>query len=112
MNSIERGGPLAGRRTGAVLVSFLYVCSMVGFLAGTAVVLGPMRWVGSAAESTGWGEPAEDLILGGVIVGSLVVSVLISRWLVRRIYRSDSRQVRFGIPMLVTLVAALSLWAG
>lgn len=111
MNSIERGGePRTGRRTGTVLLSFLYIWLMVGFFAGTAVLLGPVQWVASAVETAGWSESGKDLMLRGMILASVVASVLVSRWLVRRMYRTGRGPVRFGIPTVATVLAGLSLW--
>lgn len=111
MNAIERGGESTGRRTGAVLLTFLYMWLMVGFFAGTAVLLGPVKWVTSALEAANWSQSGEDLMLKGVILAYVVMSVLASRWLVQRMYRSERRPVRLGIPMMATVLAGLSLWA-
>lgn len=110
MNAIERGGAGTGRRTGAVLLTFLYMWLMVGLFAGTAVLLGPVQWVTSALEAAGGSQSGEDLVLKGLILAYMVMSVLASRWLVQRMYRSQRRPVRLGIPMVATVLAGLSLW--
>lgn len=104
----ERGAN--GRRTGTVLLSFLYVWLMVGFFSGTAVLLGPVRWVTQAVESAGWSQAGEDLLLKIVILGFVVASLLGSRWLVQRMYRTRRRPVRLAIPTVATMLAAVSMW--
>lgn len=112
MNSIERGGPgrQTGRRTGTIFLSFLYILVMVGSFAGTAALLGPADWVTSAVEKATLSRSGEDLVLKSLIAAYIMISVLVSRSLVRRMYRSDRRRVRLAIPTCATVVAALSLW--
>lgn len=99
-----------GRRTGKVLLTFLYVWVMVGFFSGTAVLIGPVRWVTQAVERAGWSQGGEDLLLKLVILSFVVGSLLGSRWLVQRMYRTRHQPVRVGIPILATMLAALTMW--
>jgi protein tyrosine phosphatase (PTP) superfamily phosphohydrolase (DUF442 family) len=93
------------------LAYLLVVWAGVGFVLGTATLLGPVRWVARSLRAAGKGQAAEDaavLVLIGVLV---VVSGAVSLWLARRGARASSRR-RVAIPVATSLLAAatLGLW--
>jgi hypothetical protein len=105
---------LSGRgrpSTGVVLGVFLYLWGALAFLCGAVLVSAPVdrirglvSWTGSIASSGAevrWGLIV--LVLGGTL--------LASRWLVRRMFTSESRRILFGIPAVATIAVLAPLWS-
>ncbi len=95
-----------GRPSWAIVsLSFLYMWLMVGFILGTMVLVGPVRWVTSAVHRSGGGSGAENAF----VIALVVVYVIFSAWLALRLsrqsWRSESNAVKFGIPIVATLFA-------
>lgn len=102
----EEGGP--GRRAVRV-AAFLALWLGVGFPAGTAVLLGPLRWTADALRAAGAPAGVEAWAARGVMLLLAAASFAAARWLFRRIRRSSSLLDRFVAPGAVVLLAAASL---
>lgn len=97
--------------TGVVLATFLYLWGALAFLCAAVLTSAPvdrmrelMSWEGSIASSG-----AE--IRWTLIVLVLGATLLTSRWLVRRMFTSESRRILFGIPAVATIAILAPLWA-
>ena len=98
------------RRRWMVVVGFLYLWGVVGFFAGTAVLVGPARWVTMGLQQGGFGQKAQDHAMQAVILLFVFGSAALSLWLLRRTIHGG-RSARLGIPAACTALAMLSLWA-
>lgn len=92
------------------LAAFCYVWLMVGFFLGTAVLLGPARWMTTAMRARGFDQRTEDLAMLAVILLYLVASFALALAIVRWTGRCGMRRVRIGVPAVLTLAAGISLW--
>lgn len=111
-----RGGEPAsgsGRRV-LHIVQFLYVFLTVGFVLGTLVLLGPVRWLSDAARAAEWSEGAESALVIVVILAYVAIAFVVARWLARGLGDSDGRPPawRRASPAWTTVLAlgTLSLW--
>ena len=89
--------------------AFCYVWLMLGFLTGTLVLLGPVRWLTNVLRSRGYAQTTENLAIDCLIVLYIATSALLARWLVRRISQCGSR-IRIAVPSALTIGAAVCLW--
>lgn len=103
-----KAGPRSTRQRSIVVIgAFLYLWVMVAVALTTLSLLGPVAWV---TGRTGWaGWPYGARTLGFLLM--LLVSFLLSRWLLRRTLLSRSSMMRVVIPAAVTLVALAGAWA-
>jgi len=88
---------------------FCYVWLMLGFLTGTLVLLGPVRWLTDILRSRGYAETTENIAVDCVILLYVATSALLARWLVRRTSRCSTR-IRIAVPSVLTMAAAICLW--
>lgn len=98
------------RKRWTVVAAFLYLWGVVGFVAGTAVLVGPARWVTMGLQQGGFGQKAQDHAMQAVILLFVFGSAALSLWLLRRTIHGG-RGARLGIPGACTALALLSLWA-
>jgi hypothetical protein len=96
-------------RRWAGLGLFLYVWLMVGFAAGTATLVGPVRWITGAMRGSSWSSH-ENKVMIFVILSYIALSFLLAKALTRLIRRSRRVPVRVGVPGAVTVAAVLALW--
>ena len=91
---------------------FAFLWLLVGFTAGTATLMGPVRWIAEYARTHGWTDNVESIVVYGVIIAYVIAAALIAFWLSRVVQRSRMRHVRAGIPALVLLstIACVSIW--
>ena len=89
--------------------AFCYVWLMLGFLTGTLVLLGPVRWLTDILRSRGYAETTENVAVVCVIVLYVATSALAARWLVRRTSRCGTR-MRIAVPSALTVAAAICVW--
>ncbi|HEV7590586.1 MAG TPA: hypothetical protein VGO40_20930, partial [Longimicrobium sp.] len=98
------------RKRWTVVAGFLYLWGVVGFFTGTAVLVGPARWVTMGLQRGGFGQKAQDHAMQAVILLFVFGSAVLSLWLLRRTIHGG-RGARLGIPAACTALAMLSLWA-
>jgi protein tyrosine phosphatase (PTP) superfamily phosphohydrolase (DUF442 family) len=98
------------RKRWTVVAAFLYLWGVVGFFAGTAVLVGPARWVTVGLQQAGFGQKAQDHAMQAVMLLFVFGSAALSLWLLRRTIHGG-RGARLGIPAVCTALAMLSLWA-
>jgi len=93
------------------LATFAYAWLMIGLFTGTLVLVVFVRGIIGAVHGIGLGDNAENRVLMGVIVAFIAVSFMVTRAVVRRLYRTESvRTRRIALGALI-LPAALSMWA-
>lgn len=103
----ERGRP----STGVVLATFIYLWGALAFLCAAVLASDPAQRVldllpGDVSIATSGAE-----MRWGLIVLVLAATLLTSRWLVRRMFTSESRRILFGIPTVATIAILAPLWA-
>ena len=89
---------------------FLYVWLMVGFAAGTFVLLAPARWITGWARGQGWEQGTENLIMIGMIGIYLLASFAVALALTRLVFQNRARAFKYGLMLGVTTLAGLALW--
>ena len=93
------------------LATFAYAWLMIGLFTGTLVLVVFVRGIIGAVHGFGLGDTAESRVLMGVIVVFIAASFMVTRAVVRRLYRTESiRSRRIALGALI-VPAALSMWA-
>jgi protein tyrosine phosphatase (PTP) superfamily phosphohydrolase (DUF442 family) len=98
------------RPSGKQVFGFLYVWLMVGFAAGTLVLVAPVRWITDFAHGHGWSQGTEDVIMMGVIGLYLAASLAITIALTRLLFQYRARAFKYGLIVGVTGMAGSALW--
>lgn len=83
---------------------------LVGLVLGTAVLIGPVRLITEGMGDAGWEQSSQDHVLIVVILLYLVLSLLLTRWIVGIMFRARSRNTRWAIAAVFTLLAAVTAW--
>jgi hypothetical protein len=83
---------------------------LVGLVLGTAVLVGPVRLLTEGMGRAGWEQSSQDHVLIVVILLYLVLSLLLTRWVVGTMFRARNRNTRWAIAALATLLAAGTAW--
>ncbi len=91
-------------------ILFLFIWLMVGFFSGTAVLLGPVRWITEHGRNSGWSDTKEKVVVLTVIAAYVLLSALVAWLLTRTAAHSRTGHVRLGIPTLAFAAAAACLW--
>lgn len=103
-----------GRQSpGKYLAVFGYAWLMIGLVTGTIVLVFLVRGIIGALHGLGMGQTAEDRSLIVIILAFVVLSFLLTRWFIRRVYRSPSarnRRLALG-ALLLPGVAAMWAWS-
>jgi hypothetical protein len=92
------------------LGTFFYMWLLIGLVLGTAVLVGPVRLITEGMGRAGWEQSSQDHVLIVVILLYLVVSLLLTRWIVRIMFRARNRNTRWAIAAVFTLLAAGTAW--
>lgn len=100
-----------GRRSAIWLLSFLYIWLMVGFFLGTAVLIGPIRWLTAGIQRAGWPQTGENAIVIVSVGLYVIASFLIARRLNRFVLRTTSRRTAAVVPAVVTFAALAAAYA-
>ncbi|MFL5594340.1 MAG: hypothetical protein ACJ785_06990 [Gemmatimonadaceae bacterium] len=95
---------------GTVLGTFFYMWVLVGLLLGTALLLGPLRLITEGMDQAEWGRSSQDRTLIGLVLLYLVLSLVLTRWIVGLMFRTRNRNTRWTIAAVFTLLAALTSW--
>ena len=93
------------------LGTFCYVWLVVGFFSGTLLLVGPVRWITTYLRTGGYRQGTEDGVMIGVIVLFVLLSALLAWIVVRQMNRCSTRRARLSYPALLTVAAALCLYA-
>jgi hypothetical protein len=83
---------------------------LIGLVLGTAVLVGPVRLITEGMGRAGWEQSSQDHVLIVVILLYLVVSLLLTRWIVGIMFRARNRNTRWAIVAVFTLLAAGTAW--
>ena len=83
---------------------------LVALVLGTAVLIGPVRLITEGMGGAGWEQSSQDHVLIVVILLYLVLSLLLTRWIVGIMFRARSRNTRWAIAAVFTLLAAVTAW--
>lgn len=89
---------------------FLYLWLMVGFAAGTLVLVGPVRWLTEGVRAQEWGQGVEDVLMMGVIGAYVVLSFFLAVYVTRLLLTYRARAFKTGVVAGVTLAALVALW--
>src|SRR3981081_3715895 len=95
---------------GTVLGTFFYMWLLVGLVLGTAVLVGPVRLITAGMGRAGWEQSSQDHVLIVVILLYLVLSLLLTRWVVGIMFRARNRNTRWAIAAVLSLRAAGTAW--
>lgn len=93
-----------------MLGTFFYMWILVGLVLGTAVLIGPVRLITEGMGEAGWEQSSQDHVLIVVILLYLVLSLLLTRWIVGIMFRARNRNTRWAIAGVFTLLAAVTAW--
>ena len=91
--------------------TFFYVWLVLGFFTGTALLIGPVRWITSYLRGGGYRQTTEDYVMIGVIVLFVALSALLAWLVVRFMGRCSTRRARLAFPAVLTAGALLALYA-
>jgi hypothetical protein len=83
---------------------------LVGLVLGTAVLVGPVRLITEGMGRARWEQSSQDHVLIVVILLYLVLSMLLTRWIVGAMFRARNRNTRWAIAAVFTLLAAGTAW--
>lgn len=99
------------RRALPRLARLVYLGATIGFVLGTATLLGPVRWVTAWLRASGVEQGVENLAVRSMIA-VLAVATLVLAWKLARRWERAKGRARLGIPAATALVAAgvLLLW--
>lgn len=106
----ETSGPKR-RAAASFLATFGYAWLMIGLFAGTIVLVLFVRGIIGGLNVLGLGQTAENRVLIGVMVAFVILSFMLTRWVVRRLYRMPSPRARRLALGALFVPGALSLWA-
>lgn len=93
------------------LATFGLVWLVVGLFTGTLVLVLMVRWLIGLLHHFGLGQTAESRVLIGVILLFVLGSFLLTRALVRRLFRVSSVGVRRAVLASLVIPLGLSLYA-
>jgi len=85
---------------------------MNGYVLGTALLIGPVRWIADYSKMQSWPQSTEDIVVKSVMVLLLILSFIISLFITRSFLRSDNifkRIILFILPLILS-VGAVWLW--
>lgn len=102
---------LLNRSTLSRFGTFCYVWLVLGFFSGTLLLVGPVRWITTYFRTGGYRQGTEDAVMIGVIVLFVALSALLAWVVVRQMNRCSTRKARLAYPALLTIGAALCLYA-
>ncbi|MFA6979627.1 MAG: hypothetical protein WC209_09920 [Ignavibacteriaceae bacterium] len=108
MNFLEK--QVAGKSVRYYLF-FLYLAGIIGFVVGSLLFWGPIRWTIEYIQEEGGSEKAESLIIKIFIIAILFIAGLISFFISRRFWESEqsNKKLMIYIPALF-FAAILFLW--
>jgi protein tyrosine phosphatase (PTP) superfamily phosphohydrolase (DUF442 family) len=103
--------PLVARDHLRSFGTFCYVWLVLGFFSGTLLLVGPVRMLTSYLRGGGFKQGTEDLVMIGVIVLFVLFSALLAWVVVKQMGRCATRRARLSYPLVLTICAALCLYA-
>lgn len=89
---------------------FAFLWGAIGYAAGTATLLGPVRWVTGALRASGAGDSAESAAVIALIVMLVALSGVAAAVATGIVLRSRALHVRFGVPGMALVAALLCVW--
>lgn len=99
------------RRPAVFLATFGYAWLMIGLFTGTIVLVVFVRGIIKALHEAGFGAAVENRVLMAVMAAFVVASFLLTRAVVRRLYRTHSLRARRIALGALVLPGLLSMWA-
>lgn len=93
------------------IATFGFAWLMVGLFTGTLVLVLLIRWLVGLLHHWGWGQTAQNRVLIGTIVVFIVASFMLTRAIVRRLFRMTSVRARRGALASLVVPGALAMWA-
>jgi len=92
--------------------AFLLFWLMNGYVLGTGLLIGPVRWIVDYSKTQSWSQSTEDIIVKIVMVILVILSFIISLFMTRSFLKSDSivkRIILFLFPLIFS-AGAVWLW--
>ena len=93
------------------LATFGFAWLMIGLFTGTIVLVVLVRWLLDLLQHWGIGQTAQNRTLMAVIVVFIIGSFFLTRYVVGRLYRMESRRWRRMLLATLLIPGVLSLWA-
>lgn len=94
------------------LLLLLLFWLMSGYVLGTALLIGPVRWIADYSKMQSWPQSTEDIVVKIVMVILVILSFIISLFITRSFLRSDNifkRIILFILPLILS-AGAVWLW--
>jgi hypothetical protein len=107
----DDAAPSRRKPAASFLALFGYAWLMIGLFTGTLVLVVVVRGLISALQQFGLGADAENRVLVGVILAFVFASFLLTRSVVKRVYRVSSIRARRLAFSALVIPGALSMWA-
>lgn len=83
---------------------------MNGYVLGTVLLMGPVRWIVDYSKTQNWSQSAEDIIIKIVMVLLLILSFILSLFMTRSFLRSDSVFKRVMLFLFPLIFSAVAVW--
>jgi hypothetical protein len=99
------------KKPSSFLATFGYAWLMIGLFTGTIVLVVFVRGIISTLHGFGLGDTAESRVLVAVMLAFIIASFLLTRSVVKRLYRTQSVRVRRVALGALVVPGALSMWA-
>ncbi|MCP5061863.1 MAG: dual specificity protein phosphatase family protein, partial [Ignavibacteriae bacterium] len=93
-----------------IIFLFSFVWFMVGFVLGTATLMGPVRWITNVLRSSSVDSSVENLLVNIVILLFVIISFILSLNIVKWFNNSSTlvkKVLLLGIPFLLSI---LTMW--
>ncbi len=90
----------------------LYFLILVGFVTGSLIFWGPVRWNIVALQTSGFSQSAEALMIKGYIALISIISVVLAFSLTVRFYEAEGpRKVIIAFVPLLLFIGVLMVWS-
>jgi protein tyrosine phosphatase (PTP) superfamily phosphohydrolase (DUF442 family) len=92
------------------LVTFLFIWLLVGFSTGTAVLMGPVRWITTFLRNENAGQSSENLAVQITLVLFVLLSAYVALLLTRLLTRSAQSRTKISVVGICLCASAGALW--
>ena len=107
MKAIPSALNLPSRRSHFILLCLL--SAGLAFVLGTSFWAGPIRWFGNCSQARAWNDGVVRAAGAAILVFPAALALWLSRHFVRNMLGSARGDVRFGIPLVVSMFTATDM---